>query len=472
MKAFRWFVLLLASVLISVGCEEDGPSNPNDYVNAWILENMRFYYYWANEIPAAPANTLAPEPFFESLLSDEDRFSWIQENFQELLNSLRGVNKEAGYEYILYRDPNAPGNVVAQVLYVKPTSPASTTALKRGDMITKINGQTITEQNFRTLLSQIGEPHTVEYRPINIESGTFGQSISLQLNTVEFAENPNFYHTVFTQYPNYKIGYFVYNLFSTGPTEGSTIYNAEMDQIFAGFKSAGITDLIVDLRFNSGGSETATRNLASLIGKNVTSSDIFVKRQYNAQLTQAIVNDPQLGPSFLEVKFIDKAQNVGNQLERVFILTGSRTASASELLINGLRPFMTVFLIGNQTVGKNVGSITLYEEDEPRNTWGMQPIVVKSFNKLNQSDYGNGFVPNRFDEDNRLHLFPLGDTRERLLGLALSEITGLTINGRHSGRDGVPQQAIATSLDTKPVCNQLIIDAEDGEALRKLLTRY
>jgi hypothetical protein len=466
-------VLVLATVFVSISCKDEAPApnNPNDSVNSWILENMRFYYYWTNDIPAAPTKTLTPDLFFESLLSNEDRFSWIQENFQELLNSLRGVNKEAGYEFVLYLDGNAPGNVIAQVLYVKPNSPASGTALKRGDVITKINGQTITEQNYRTLLSQIGEPHTLEYRPINIESGTFGAATPLQLNTVEFAENPNFYHTVFTQFPDHKIGYYVYNFFGTGPTEGSTVYNTEMDQIFTNFKSAGITDLIVDLRFNSGGSETATRNLASLIVKNATTSDIFVKRQYNEGLTQAIINDPALGPGFLEVKFTNKAQNVGSQLQRVFILTGSRTASASELLINGLRPFMEVFLIGNQTVGKNVGSISLYEENEPRNTWGMQPIVVKSFNKLNQSDYGNGFVPNRFDEDNRLWIFPLGDTRERLLNLALNEITGLQIAGRSAERDLTTRAAIATSLDHKPIRNQLTVDGEAGEALRQLLMR-
>lgn len=83
--------------------EEAAPANPNDYVNSWILENMKEAYYWTDKIPTSPNKTLAPEPFFESLLNKpDDKFSWIQENYQDLLNSLQGVSKEAGYEFALY----------------------------------------------------------------------------------------------------------------------------------------------------------------------------------------------------------------------------------------------------------------------------------------------------------------------------------------------------------------------------------
>ncbi|MFM7851365.1 MAG: S41 family peptidase, partial [Flammeovirgaceae bacterium] len=172
----------------------------------------------------------------------------------------------------------------------------------------------------------------------------------------------------------------------------------------------GITDLVVDLRFNSGGAEAATVNLASLIGKGVDNTKVFAKRQYNANLTQQILNDPNYGAAFLSTKFVNKTQNIGNMLRngRVYILTGPRTASASELLINGLKPYMDVYLIGSTTYGKNVGSISIYEQNDPKNTWGMQPIVVKSFNSLDQSNYSNGFTPNIKDDDNGV-LAPLGD---------------------------------------------------------------
>jgi C-terminal processing protease CtpA/Prc len=242
-----------------------------------------------------------------------------------------------------------------------------------------------------------------------------------------------------------------------------------MDQIFADFQSAGITDLILDLRFNSGGAEAATTNLASLIGKEVDNTKVFTIREYNSKVTTEIMKDPQLGEEFLSVEFLNKPQNIGGQLQnnRVYILTGSRTASASELLINGLRPFMDVFLIGNKTVGKNIGSITLKEDNDPKNTWGMQPIVTKSFNSLKQSDYNTGFIPQILLEDNSLIVYPLGDPRERLLNRALQEITGLTDLGRVR-----PSKTLGTmlghSLDLKKRSNLLVIDPAIQKSIQLL----
>jgi len=243
----------------------------------------------------------------------------------------------------------------------------------------------------------------------------------------------------------------------------------EMDQIFANFQSAGITDLILDLRFNSGGAETATNNLASLIGTGVDATKVFTIREYNAKVTAEIKADPQLGEGFLSVEFLNKAQNIGSQLQnnRIYILTGTRTASASELLINGLRPYMDVFLIGNKTVGKNVGSITLNEENDPKNTWGMQPIITKSFNSLNQSDYDTGFIPQVLLEDNSLIVYPLGDPRERLLNRALQEITGLTDLGRIKPSKTLGAE-VGHSLDLKKRSNLLVIDPAVQKSLHLL----
>src|SRR3954465_10540153 len=95
-------LLLILIGFLSQACDKNDPApadNPNDHVNSWIYDNMKYVYYWTDDIPADPDKTLDPEAFFNSLLSDEDRFSWIQENYGDLLNSLRGVNKEAGFEF-------------------------------------------------------------------------------------------------------------------------------------------------------------------------------------------------------------------------------------------------------------------------------------------------------------------------------------------------------------------------------------
>ncbi|MBN8576113.1 MAG: PDZ domain-containing protein [Cytophagales bacterium] len=457
---------LLATLLLLVACHED-EEHPNEYVNNWIKANMSFWYYWNTTLPPSPDKTQAPDGFFKSLLNSADRFSWIQENYQELLNSLQGVNREAGYELALFRESPDNNVVIAQIVYIKPVSPAEAAGLKRGDVIVQINGQQLTTDNYRTLLGATSSDHTITYRALDVEGGALQTELqSRTLATIVYSENPNFLHKVFT-INDRKIGYYVYNLFSTGPEQGNTSYNAEMDQIFAGFKAAGITDLIVDLRYNSGGAEAATTNLASLIGKGVNNTKVFTIREYNAKVTAEIKKDPNLGEDFLSVEFLTKEQNLGSQLtnSRVYILTGTRTASASELLINGLRPYMEVVLIGNTTVGKNVGSISLYEKNDTRNTWGMQPIVAKSLNSLRESDYSNGFTPQIPVTDNHLLVYPLGDVRELLLKRALQEITGITDPGRVRPSKTWGAE-VGHTLDLKRRSNVLILEAPNQDFLR------
>jgi carboxyl-terminal processing protease len=464
------FSTLLITVLVTLpACNEDD-ENPNAYVNNWIEANMGFWYYWNTTLPSEPNKRLAPDEFFESLLNEEDKFSWIQENYLELLNSLQGVNKEAGYELVFYQESEDNTNLIAQIVYIKPGSPAEAAGLKRGDVITHINNQQLTSDNYRSLLGAASENHSITYRELDLVSETFLAVQTKSLTTIEYAENPNFLNKVFT-YNDRKIGYYVYNLFVVGTEQDSAVYNRQMDQIFTSFKDAGITDLIIDLRFNSGGAESATVNLASLVGKGVDNTKVFTIREYNSLVETEIKNDPDLTVDFLTVEFLTKAQNIGNQLtnNRVYILTGPRTASASELLINGLRPYMDVFLIGSTTVGKNVGSISIFEEDDSRNTWGMQPIVTKSFNSEEESDYSNGFNPQIELEDNNLILYPLGDERELLLSRALQEITGIINPGRQRITKTWGAE-VGHSLDLKKHTNILNID--DAELQKFLRSRH
>lgn len=447
MRNFLFSGFILLSLLVLQACKDNDPVEASkSYVNRWIYDNMEFWYYWNTQIPANPNRNLDPPDFFESLLSSEDRFSWIQDDYEELIKSLQGITKEAGYEYKLYRKQGT-NDVFMQVMYVKPGSPASTVDLLRGDLIEKINGTQLTLSNYRSVLQQLGENHTITYKRHNGIS--FQDKGDLALTTVEFSENPNFFHTVYS-IDNKKIGYYIYNFFANGPSGTSQGFNNEMDQIFNTFKSEGISDLIIDLRFNSGGSESATINLASLIGKNIDTNSIFTKREYNDLVEDAIIKEPSLGPGFLVSKFISKPQNIGAQLTKVYVLTGSRTASASELLINGLKPFMEVKIVGDTTVGKNMGSITITDDNNRKNKWGMQPIVVRSYNSLDQSDYSTGFKPDIADKDNELVLLPLGDINERLLNLALEDIVGGSVGGRNSRMGSVKLPSpIFYSIDVK-----------------------
>tara|TARA_R110002012_G_scaffold109617_2_gene253666 strand:- start:14396 stop:15799 length:1404 start_codon:yes stop_codon:yes gene_type:complete len=453
MKSLLAFLMLFSIILIS-SCREQEPEpeefekGTNEYVNNWIYDNMNLYYYWNEDLPDKSINGASPDDFFYSLLSNQDRFSWIQPNFQELLNSLQGITLESGYEYILYNDPNNENGVIGQIAYVKNGSPAEQSGLKRGDLFTKINGGALTLDNYRDQLGNLSQNHTLTIERYDFENEEFLEIGDFELGAVQFAENPNHLDTVYTRNDK-KIGYYVYNLFSVGIDTDSAKYAEEMDQIFEQFKSEGIDHLVLDLRYNGGGAERATINLASLIGSNISEQDIFVKRDYNEGLKQAFIDE--YGEDFLNRKFVQKTQNIGSNLKspQLTVLTSTRTASASELLINGLNPFMETFIIGDTTVGKNVGSTSFYEENNPDNTWGMQPIITKSFNSLNQSDYDLGFYPDIPLRDNSLVKLDLGDVNEKLLREALIYLAGSDEVSRQTKLQEIPAKDLMGSMELK-----------------------
>lgn len=459
----RTLYFVFALVLLVMSCREDDPApsaagSPHAKVNSWILEEMQFWYLWNDQLPVDPDKTAEPEIFFKSLLSSQDRFSWIQDDYQDLLNSLQGISKESGYEFVLYRENDGSSNVIAQILYIKSGSPAEQAGLKRGDVITHVNGERLTTSNYQAALKLIREDHTIQYKPLIIGEGKFDTERTLSVGAVQYSENPNYLSRVIVA-GDKKVGYYVYNFFASGTDGKADAYDKEMESVFAGFKAQAITDLVLDLRFNSGGSEKAATKLASLIGNGINNSKIFAKRVYNSKVQNEIISDPKLGSDFLTTRFNNEPANIGSLLTggRVYVLTSSRTASASELVINALKPFMEVFLIGDVTYGKNVGSISLHAENDPDNKWGLQPIVVKVFNSLDQSDYSNGFIPNVLHKDNSLYLYPLGDQREALLAQALGQITGTATSGRQAPQRGV-KEVIGHSLDEKRRSFELVID--------------
>lgn len=474
MKKFRfraeWLSVVILLVIATISsCKEEDPEptppqeNPYLETNNWIYDVMDEVYYWTDDMPADPDLSLAPEDFFESLKSDEDRFSVIVANYDDLINSLEGVAKEAGYEFVLFRDGDT--NVIAAVLYVKNGSPAEDAGLVRGDIITAINGTTLTLENYQDVLGDISSDHTVTYEHFNEESLTYEAKGDLSLSAVELQEDPNYLHDILTV-GTHKVGYFVYTFFSPGP--GSTSdFDDEMDNVFSEFKSEGITDLVIDLRYNSGGAVASAVNLASLVAPGVSSSDVFYENRWNDLYTE-YWNDQADGDDILFGKFADKAANVGSLLngQTVYILTGTRTASASELIINGLSPYMNVVTIGETTIGKNVGSVPIQDTDNAENTYGLLPIVFRVYNSAGQSDYSNGFTPvgeNFIEEYQQFPLEPLGDPNDPLLARALELLSGESsggTNGRKMTASALKVQGapLKSSLDDKPWSNRLILD--------------
>ena len=429
----------------------------NQTVDSWILSNMREVYYWNDKIPANPDTTLAPDVFFDSILykynattnPTGDRFSWIEESGANLQAELSGETTTTGMDYNLYLRASGSTAVIAQVLYVLPGSPAQKAGLKRGDIITKVNGTSLSTTNYSDLLNAT----TFTFGLATVNGTTLVDSDQTRTVTATvFQENPVFLDSVYTVGAK-KVGYFVYNQFVPGANNSkANEYDAQMDAVFSDFKAKGVNELVLDLRYNPGGYTSSSANLASLIGKGVSSSKLYFREEWNKTITPEL--QKEYGSSFFIQNFLDKAQNIGNNLTRVYVLTTDHTASASELIINGLRPYMTVNTIGTTTYGKNVGSITI-TDDTGKIKWGMQPIVFKSYNNANQSDYSTGFTPT-VEVKEPLVLLPLGDINEPLLNEALYQISGNTAGGRRAAVVWNPLRQIGSSLQQKAAGHSMI----------------
>jgi len=452
---FRPALLLVASGLfLLTSCKKSTDVTPvtDKEVNDWIQDKMKTYYYWNDKLPVNPDQSLAPGIFFKSLLNtydattnpDGDRFSWIQESADELKASLNGESKTDGLEYKLYLRTAGSNDVIGKVLYVQKNSPAAKAGLKRGDIFYQINGQTLNTGNYSDLVNGTVDTKTYTLASVDATNAIVNTTTTRQTTAIVFQANPVFLDSVYV-INGKTIGYFVYNQFATGPTgPDDHAYDKQVDDVFTRFKTKGVTDLVLDFRYNPGGYVTAAQNLASSIGKGVDPSKIFYKKEYNKTLTSDLLKEN--GADWFNGYFLQKTSNIGANLRSLTVLTTSGTASASELVINGLKPFMDVATIGTTSYGKNVGSITI-SDDKGRIKWGMQPIVTKSFNALNQSDYSTGFKPTVEVKEYTNEVWKqLGDVNESLLGTAIARITGA---GRLVARVNRPTYELGSSIERK-----------------------
>lgn len=458
--SFAWrtaFSLIICSTFLMTSCKKatdvtpSGPATDTE-VNDWILENMQQVYYWNDKLPASPDKTLKAADFFKSLLytynattnPNGDRFSWMQASADELKASLNGESKTDGLEYKLYTRNANSTDVIGKVLYVQKNSPAAKAGLMRGDIFYQINGQTLTTTNYSGLISGSNETKIYTLAKVDATNTIVNTTTTKQTTAVVYQANPVFLDSVYS-IKGKTIGYFVYNQFATGPTGyDDHTYDNQVDAVFARFKAKGVTDLVLDFRYNPGGYVTAAQNLASSIAKGVDPSKVFFRKEYNNVLTP--IYEQKYGKEFFNGYFLQKSSNIGNSLRNLIVLTTGNTASASELVINGLKPFMDVTTIGTTSYGKNVGSITI-SDDSGRIKWGMQPIVTKSFNALSQSDYSTGFKPTvEVKEYTNVDWKQLGDVNESLLNAAITRITG---SGRIAATVNKPTYEISSSIERK-----------------------
>lgn len=426
--------LILLLLVLPFGCEDmDDNAVPSSLeVKDFVWKGMNLYYLWQADVTDLADNRFANqsqlntflEPFenptvlFNSLrvASTTDRFSVIYSDYSVLEGVLSGNTLNNGMDYGLKYTDTSQTNVFGWVRYIIPNSDAATKNIQRGAIFYAIDGIALTNDNYRTLLAST--TYTVNLASYSEIAGVVtitpnGQSVTL--TKTNLAENPILLNTVITQ-GAHNIGYLMYNGFYSS-------YESQLNAVFGSFVSQNVTDLVLDLRYNSGGSVATATKLASMITGQF-SGQLFAKQQWNAKTQGYFLAN---NPSSLENKFVAGLNRL--QLNKVYILTTKSTASASELVINCLKPYIEVIQIGDKTTGKNVGSITLYDSPtfsksnvNPNHKYAMQPIVLKIVNKNGFGEYTSGILPTTSLPENFQNLRILGDVNEPLLEAAINQI--------------------------------------------------
>ena len=496
MKKFFLSLLCLGFVVTSCNndddtvIEEEVVETPEEEVPVVDIEVQNFfwqtlnlYYFWQGDVPDLADDRFDTQTAYEEYLTEnaepidllenkllfsEDRFTFYSDDYTELVNSSAGVSKSNGLQFGLGRI-SGTDEVFGFVEYIVKNSNASGQDIKRGDLFIGVDGQTLfsnrenPEDNNLDLLFGDNDTYSLNMAEI-VDGGISPSDRKVTLTKSEgLVEDPIHVSNVITS-GDKKIGYLMYNQFVSGSEDA-------LNSVFADFVAQGVNDLVLDLRYNPGGRGSTAAVLASLI-KGTNTSDLLYKTVYNAKL------QAEFGSS-TENYFVnttgafdgnsDAPLNTLN-LSTVYIIATEGSASASELVMVGLAPYMNVVHIGGTTVGKNQGSVLFVDDPEggnvydaervdninPNVQWGLQPIISQVENSAGFTDYVDGLVPDIELSEDVTNLGVLGNADEPLFARAIQEITG--ISGKRNFDVLMPANVVSSSKLYNPRNTVLLLN--------------
>jgi len=386
--AFRQFVLFLTILLTLISCEND-KNNDVEIINSNMLELMKEIYLWYDHLPSSidPGAYSTPEAFMEALRYPAyDKWSFVMSE-NDFIDYF--VNAEMiGHGFLLGLDETEQ----VRICFLYRNTQAADEGVKRGWILSKVNGTEVTPENVFSLLgaSEAGVTNNITFLDEN------GATMNVNLTKEIINITPVLHYEVLNQ-GDAEIGYMVFQDFINAAYE-------ELDEAFSFFADQGIDELIVDLRYNGGGSVNVADTLAGwLIGDNFRNQP-FVNFKYNvkyASTMNRIIDIPEIIS--------------GLNLSRVFFIGTSNTASASELLINGLRPYTESILAGTTTHGKPVG-MDIYQIKD----YIIAPVTFKYTNADDEGDFYSGLEPTLPADDDITKDF--GDPEESSLKAILNYI--------------------------------------------------
>jgi C-terminal processing protease CtpA/Prc len=436
------------------------------------LDNFNALLFKISQYKVNPATGKAYEfyDFDDDGRADDAKFSYIEDlvasgkisiaNPKKVAVDLNGEGNDTGLSFAYF---GTQSNYRIIIRYTSPGSPAKLVGLNRGDTVLTLNGVRY-GSNFNGEINNVST--ALEGNTVTVtgkKRGT-GANFSFTLNKTKYTSSPILKDTVYTETDGKKIGYFAYARFSD-ETNSVPALNA----VFQKFSSAGVTDLIVDLRYNGGGFVSTAEHLVNLIipsqfnGQKMF-SEFFNSTMRNKEAT-ILKNQPirdQSGNTtrgnYFDNADYSVARNTTNitkttgltNVNRVVFITGPGTASSSELVINSLKPYLgaNLKIVGQQSYGKPVGFFPIRIDK-----YDVYFSMFETQNSQGQGAYYDGFVPDRVVSDDVRRDF--GDKAELNIAQAINFIK----NGSFSSSSVASTKG--TSVSSSSLNSMKSLDTKD-----------
>lgn len=457
-KLFTILTIVLGTMFM-VSCGSDDNPTPvfDTATNQKVLTVMQEFYLWEPKDASLSQET---KTFFGSILNDKDIYTNGEEKYR--YSSISEANApvatvyDPGFEYAINNYLDKVTYYV--VLYVKPNTPASN-YLARGLYITKVNGTAVTKDNAETLLPTAyskGGDITLTIRTPMITTETTLKAFAPVAN---HQENPLLTSSILTAGAK-KVGYVAYNNFSSGVNYA---YDDALANTLNNFKSQGVNTLVFDVRYNSGGSVYAVQALGSALVKGRDVNKAFIQQVRRVSSSPLNFQDKTRGKAAIPT--------LGDNLDKIYIITGQATAGASEALINAIKAYRgsDIEVVGEKSKGRTVAIAGASENATPENPtasgkWSLR-IAYSHLADFNKGyNYANGIALNTQIKEvevaatKGILLGELGTENEVILSQILNMIKGNTKGGSVDIRSTAFEKEVKTSLSRRRGSNETTVD--------------
>ena len=416
-------IIAFISVFISCGVDRWPEYAHQTALDSWMYDIMQQNYLWYGSMPSYDDVNLFLDPagFLAKVKASNDSYSFVDSVMETPLPTY-------GFDYSLVRSQDIDTAYNALVTYVIPGSPAEKAGLQRGNWIMKVDTSYISKK-YETALLQgtqardlvmgvwkevIPEVEEGEEEPEPVYK-VVPNDITLKMGAAQIVEDNPFHKSEILDLSTGKVGYLMYNSFTAGTKDDPEKYNNELRKWSAELAQENIHKVILDLRYNAGGTLDCVQLLSTILAPSYYLDQNMTFLEYN---DKNIDKDATLT---FDQQLLKNGKNL--DLNTLIVLISGETTGAPEMLMNNLNNKVQKLIgIGSSTKGQNVATEKFINEEF---SWAVNPVVCTVYNSEHDT-FSGGFQPHYSVSSSTDYstFLPFGDPKEALLSVAIGVLEG------------------------------------------------